>query len=163
MYLCNHEENVLMLKKPQRENDPNSGNYTIPGGNLDPKEKGSNPKGRLECAVRETKEETGIEVLDPVFAGTILFDNSEREFSDLKNPDDFLVYMFAGTKYEGELKETNEGKPLWVPKGDLIFYTDNMGDRKMYSWLKTGKNFMGVVKFKGQVFDEEKSFVDYFN
>ena len=29
---------VLMMKKGVRENDPNSGKYTLPGGNLEPSE-----------------------------------------------------------------------------------------------------------------------------
>ncbi len=71
-----------MIRKNEREGDPNSGLYTLPGGKLKDSEKGLNPNGRLESVVREVLEETGLEILNPQFKGVILFDNSVREFDN---------------------------------------------------------------------------------
>ena len=61
-----HNGKVLMIRKPEREKDPNSGLYTLPGGKLEGPEKGlTSFKGRLEAAVRETEQETGLHILEP--------------------------------------------------------------------------------------------------
>jgi len=81
MYYLQTLEGVLIIKKGIRENDPNSGYETLPGGKLKDNEKGlNNPSGRLESCIREIKEETGIEPLNLRLRGVILFDNSERIF-----------------------------------------------------------------------------------
>ena len=145
----------------ERDNDPNSGLFTLPGGKLKDDEKGGCPNGRVDCGVRETFEETGIRVLDAKLRGTILFDNSKRIFPRLENPEDFLVYMIAGTKYEGELRETNEGIPLWVPRKEIYGVPKNPGDNHMYEWLKTGRNLIGVIKIVGEELDGKNTWVDY--
>ena len=166
MSCLSSDEMVLMIMKNERENDPNSGLFALPGGNLKDWEKGSrSPLGRLESAVRETQEETGLTLIDPVFRGVVLFDNFERIFDNWpdKKKDNFLVYMFDATKYTGKLKsETEEGMPLWVYRGFIDRIPKNAGDKKMYEWLNDGRNFVGVIKHKGMVLDEQGTFVDYF-
>jgi ADP-ribose pyrophosphatase YjhB (NUDIX family) len=165
------DEGILMIKKDKRENDPNSGCFTLPGGKLEPYEKGLyNPEGRLESSMREDKDEAGIKPLNQVLRGTILFDNKDRIFQDWKNHEDFLVYIYYSIwtrKYEGELKKSDEGIPCWVPPKILPSLPKNKGDRLMYEWLmhdnfKKGKNFFGVIKHKDNEIDEEGSWVDWF-
>lgn len=154
---------VLMIKKKIRKNDPNSGYFTLPGGKLNSEEKGiNNYFGRINSAVRETLEETGIRVLDPILRGIILFDNSERTFDNWKNPDNFIVYIYSSKKFSGKYKESDEGKPFAVPLKKLKEVPSNPGDKLMYSWLKKGKNFFGVIYHKGNEVDMEKSFVDFY-
>lgn len=165
MYLClpNFNEDVLMIDKVERDNDPNSGLHTLSGGKLKGDEKGGFPKGRVDCGVRETFEETGARVLDAKLRGIILFDNSEREFKRWKDPQDFVVYIIAGTRYEGELlPKTDEGIPLWVPRRKIYQVPKNPGDNHMYKWLETGKNFIGMIKVVGEKLDEQGTWVDYF-
>lgn len=162
-HFAHKESSVLMVKKGKRLDDPNSGFYTLPGGKLKNMEMGLSDKGRLECAVRETKEETGIIPLYPTLRGVILFDNSERVFSDWRKPEDFLVYMFEASHYSGELKETDEGTPLWIPENEIPMLPKNPGDDRMYSWLRNGNKFMGLIKIKDKdEIIEQKTFVDYF-
>ncbi len=161
-------EGVLMLNKNKRENDPNSGYYAIPGGKLKLCEKGlKNPKGRLESTIRETKEETGIKLINPLLRGVILFDNKDRTFPDWPNPDNFYVYLFSATEYEGELKESDEGIPCWIPEENIHPLPKNPGDKLMYEWImdekfRQGRKFMGIIKHKGNEIDEEGSWVDWF-
>lgn len=157
------KDKVLMIKKKIRDNDPNSGYFTLPGGKLSSEEKGLNkPFGRINSAVRETLEETGIRVLNPVLQGIIFFDNSERTFSDWKNPDNFLVYIYSSNKFSGRYKESNEGKPFSVPLREVGNVPSNPGDKLMYEWLLTGRNFFGVIYHKGNEVDIEKSWVDFY-
>jgi len=157
------DEKVLMIKKFERENDPNSGFYTLPGGNLESDEKGGNLLGRLESVIRETKEETGITLINSKLCGTILFDNSERVFSNWKNPNDFFVCFFSSKYYTGELKkQSKEGIPLWVPETEMFSLPQNDGDKKVYQWLKSPRFFSGVIYHRGIDLDEEKTFVDFY-
>lgn len=154
---------VLMIKKFERQNDPNSGFHTLPGGNLKDFERGTNPRGRLESAIRETKEETGLILINPILRGTILFNNEGRIFPNWPNPQDFLVHVFSAQRYSGKLKtEMKEGIPLWIDEREIPNLPKNPGDVKMYEWLRDGRNFVGVIRHKGTVLDEEGTLVDYF-
>ena len=156
------DEMVLMVMKKERENDPNSGLFTLPGGNLKDFEKGSNRSGRLESVVRETEEETGLTLINPVLRGVILFDNFERIFDNWPNPQDFLVYIFSSQEYTGALKEeTKEGIPLWVCRSFVDRIPKNEGDARIYEWLRDSRYFIGTIKHKGKVLDEQGTFVDY--
>ncbi len=154
--------NALMMKKGIRKNNPNSGNYAPSGGNLEDHERGLNPAGRLEAAIRETREETGLTVLDPVWRGIILFHNFEREFPNWPNPEDFLVYVFSATKYSGKLgKGKKKEIPLWIPEKEIPYLPQNPGDRKIYEWLKDGRFFAGIIKHKGKEIDDFGTHVDF--
>jgi 8-oxo-dGTP pyrophosphatase MutT (NUDIX family) len=154
---------VLMIKKVVRENDPNSGYFTLPGGKIKFEEKGlNNIFGRRESAIRETLEETGIRMLNPVLQGIILFDNSQRTFSDWKNPDNFLVYIYSSKKFSGKIKASDEGVPYSVPLEKLEEVPSNSGDKLMYGWLKDGRKFFGVIYHKGNEVDEVNSWVDFY-
>jgi 8-oxo-dGTP diphosphatase len=155
---------VLMIKKGSREGDPNSGYLTLPGGKLEEYEKGLRVIfGRFKSVVREIKEETGIQLINPILQGVILFDNSEREFDNWKNLDNFIVYIYSAKKFKGKVVKSNEGVPYSVPLEKVSKVPSNPGDKLMYSWLKTGKKFFGVIYHKKDKVDEEKSFVDFFN
>lgn len=152
-----------MIKKGSRENDPNSGYFTLPGGKLESDEKGlNNPTGRIKSAAREVIEEAGIEIINPILKGVILFDNSERKFDNWKNPDNFTVYIYSAKKYKGKAKKSDEGIPYAVPLNKTPEVPSNPGDKKMYEWLNTGKRFFGVIKHKGKELDESGTWVDYF-
>jgi 8-oxo-dGTP pyrophosphatase MutT (NUDIX family) len=157
-------EKVLMMKKGDRKGDPNSGKYAIPGGHLEKDEIGmDNHFGRQLASIRETKEETGLRLISPIYRGLILFHNFEREFDNWPNPTDFLVYIYSANKYTGELcKEKDNEFPLWVDEKEIPSLPKNLGDELIYEWLNMGKFFTGVIKHKGKVLDEAGTFVDYF-
>ena len=135
VYVLN-KGNVLMLNKGVRPDDPNSGYYTLPGGKLEPFEKGIDiPNGRLERAIREVPEETGIAIVNTKLRGNILFDNSEREFPDWPNPKDYNVNVYSANAFTFQLKDGGEGVPLWVPKSDIKDLPKHLGDELIYGWL----------------------------
>ena len=158
------DEKVLMVKKPIREQDPNSGFYTLPGGKLEDDERGSNPRGRLESAIREMQQETGLTLINPRFRGVILFDNLGRTFDNWPNAPDYLVYIFSSVRYSGKLiNEGDEGEiPVWIPEKDLSNLPKDRGDIKIYEWLKDPRFFMGTIRHKRKEIDEANTFVDYF-
>lgn len=164
-YLHPPNGKVLMIKKPEKELDPNSGLYTLPGGKLEDSEKGLHSiKGRLEAAVRETKQETGLTMLEPIIKGSILFDNSERTFDNWPNAPDYLVYIVFSQSCIGRLKEKGDNGeiPFWVDQYDIPRLPKNAGDALIYDWIRWHKeSFFGVIKHKGRVLDEKGTWVDY--
>ena len=165
-YLRVENGKVLMVRKPSKKRDPNSGLCTLPGGKLEDPEKGLNSlKGRLEAAVRETQQETGLRIFEPVVRGVILFDNKERTFDRWENPPDYLVHVVLSTSCIGHLVEKGDGEetPFWVHEYDIPRLPKNAGDGMIYEWIRwSQKPFFGVIKHKGRVLDEQGTFVDYF-
>jgi 8-oxo-dGTP diphosphatase len=167
MIYVTSDKGILMINKNKRVNDPNSGYYTLPGGKLEPDEKGlTNLEGRPISTIRETKDEAGITVFNPILRGAILFDNKDRTFDNWPNPDNFLVYILSATEYEGELKESNEGVPCWILPESIPSLPMNPGDKLMYGWLmddnfKQGRNFIGIIKHNRNEIDEAGSWVDW--
>ena len=162
-YIVSKNNNVLMLKKGVRKDDPNSGYFTLPGGKLKGFEKGlSYPRGRLESVMREIEEETNIRPLNPVLRGVILFDNRDRSFDNWPKPTHFYVYIYSAIKFRGRARKSDEGIPYTIPLEKVKEVPSNPGDKKMYEWLADGRNFVGVIKHKGNEIDEEGTMVDFF-
>lgn len=78
-----------------------AGKINGPGGRI---ERGESPE---EAAVRETWEEVGLTLRDPVEAATLHF-----VFLDGYR---LTVYVFVSYEFDGALVETDEAKPFWVP------------------------------------------------
>jgi len=159
------DDKVLMIKKGERKNDPNSRFYTPSGGKIEECEMGlDNPRGRLEAAVREVEEEAGLTPYHLTLRGEILFDNSERIFSRWRRLDDYKVYIFSCSQHiesPGKRKK-GEGIPVWVKKSDIPFLPKNPGDELMYKWLDDGRSFSGVIKCRGKKVDAAHSWINFY-
>ena len=87
------------------------------------------------CLLREIKEETGLTLTDFRFRGIVTFLSNEWEGE--------YMHLFTADKYEGTLRECNEGELAWVPKkdvlnlhlweGDLIFLRELMENENIFS------------------------------
>ena len=62
--------------------------------------------------IREVWEETGIRVEDPKLCGIKQFPT--------ENDDRYVVLFFKATKFSGELKSSDEGEAMWVPRSELL-------------------------------------------
>ena len=104
----------------RRVKDPNKGLWVAPGGKLESDE------SPTECAVREMKEETGLEIEGPVLRG-IMTEVSPR-------PDyQWITFIFAAERWSGTLApaagigefkwvRTPEVFSLEIPPTDRIFF-----------------------------------------
>lgn len=81
------------------------GYYDIPGGKIEESETPEN------AAIREMKEETGIEVSDLVKKGTF-----EVEYQDRK----FYFDVFIAKKYQGVPQNFEENTSEWIDIEDLL-------------------------------------------
>ena len=82
---------TLMLHRVKKANDYHEGKYNGLGGKLEP---GESPE---ECAIRETREESGLELVDPILKGFITFPNFD-------GVDDWYVFLFVCTQFTGKMK-----------------------------------------------------------
>lgn len=115
---------VLLIHKKRGHG---AGRINGPGGKLEP---GETPR---TCAVRETREELGIDVPDPVYAGELRF--LEADGSRIHG------FVFRASRYAGEPVETDEAVPLWCAR-DAVPYARMWPDDRMWlPWLLRGEGF----------------------
>lgn len=79
----------------------------FPGGHAEPGE------SFMDSAVREVKEETGLDVRNLRLCGIIHWDNPEKR-------EKYIVLAYKTGEFSGVLKEaTDEGRVFWVKKEKL--------------------------------------------
>ena len=118
IYLENSRGEYLMLHRVKKKNDINHDKWIGVGGGF---EHGESPE---ECALRETREETGLTLTDCRFRGIVTFDCEGQET--------LYMHLFTASGWTGELTDCDEGELEWVPKekvydlpiweGDKIFF-----------------------------------------
>lgn len=132
MFVIQGEEILLIEKK----RGLGAGKINGPGGKIDP---GETP---LECAVRETREELGIEALEPVKMGELSFAMSDYP--------DILCHVFLSRKFTGEPGETDEAKPLWRRVDEIPYERMWNDDIHWLPLLLEGRTFRGKFAFSGE-------------
>lgn len=150
---------TLMLQKEKRIGDPNSRKFTQPGGKIELELK----ETPIQAACRETFQETGITLINPTYTGTVLFDNTERAFSDMPATKHFLVHCFRASEYSGTLTGTKEGTPIWVENNKLKELNRHEGDCLIDSIMADGRKFSAVIYHVGTKLCQEKTYVTYFD
>lgn len=117
-------DKILMIKYHKKWEQV----YNAPGGKM---ESGETP---CDCVVREFKEETGLELINPKLKGLAYWKN---------NNDEGLMFIFIAKAYNGNLDEDNiEGKSEWI---DI----KNMNDLNQFP---TNKKFIEYL-FKPALFE----------
>jgi len=113
-YLFRNDE-VLLMHRTFKDNDPNHGKWIGVGGHIEP---GETP---MACIIRETLEETGLTLKDPVAKGKILF------FSDVYENE--VVHLFVGHDFDGLLQPSDEGQLAWIKRTAIDTLPMWEGDR----------------------------------
>jgi 8-oxo-dGTP diphosphatase len=125
---------TLMVHRNKKPNDMHMGKWNGMGGKL---EQGESPE---ECAVREAREETGLELREPRLAGFITF----PAFDDFE---DWYVFLFTATEFSGELIESPEGHLEWIRDTDLLDLNLWDGDRVFLPWVLAGRFFSAKFEY----------------
>jgi len=80
---------------------------SFPGGHVE------NGESFYDCAIREVKEETGLDIYNIKSCGIIHWVNN-------KTLDRYLVFLYKTTDYSGEfITECDEGKNFWITIDEL--------------------------------------------
>ncbi len=102
-----HGQDVLLLKRgPHRRVFPNK--YNGVGGHI---ERDEDP---LSSAIREIREETGLEVRQPLFCGVSHIDAGKET--------GILLLIFRAEALSRDFVNSSEGTLEWVPQADVLRY-----------------------------------------
>ncbi|MBL7160504.1 MAG: 8-oxo-dGTP diphosphatase [Candidatus Aenigmarchaeota archaeon] len=99
------DEQVLLQKKA--EGLFGGGKWNAPGGKI------KFAESPTRAAIREVREETGLEVDNLKPAGLLNFIEEKGKA--------FLVHIFVADKFSGEPRESLEGKLKWFPKNQIPY------------------------------------------
>jgi 8-oxo-dGTP diphosphatase len=130
IYLENSRGEYLMLHRVKKKNDINHDKWIGVGGGF---EHGESPE---ECALRETREETGLTLTDCRFRGIVTFDCEGQET--------LYMHLFTATGWTGELTDCDEGELEWVPKEKVYDLPIWEGDKIFFRLLEQERPFFSL-------------------
>ena len=137
--LCYIEKDgkYLMLHRVKKVNDLNQDKWIGIGGKFEDKE---SPE---ECMIRETLEETGLNLINPEYRGILTF------VSD-KWPTEY-IHLFYADKFSGELIECDEGNLEWVPIKDIYSLPLWEGDKIFLKLIEDKVPFFSLkLQYEGE-------------
>lgn len=88
--------------------NPNWPGITFPGGHVEYAESFN------QSVIREVKEETGLDIENPVLCGVKQFQTRD----DAR----YVVLFYKTNQFSGNLVSSDEGKVFWIPKEELKNY-----------------------------------------
>ena len=99
------DDEVLLHRRVKA---PNEGLWVAPGGKLEADE------SPTECAIREMREETGLEIVDPVLRGVMTEVSPRPDYQ-------WLTFVFAATRVTGTLAPSpGIGEFRWIRIPDVF-------------------------------------------
>lgn len=137
--LCYLEQDgkYLMLHRVKKANDPSHDKWIGVGGKF---EDGESPE---ECALRETREETGLTLTNYRYRGLVTFvsDQWETEY----------MHLFTSDAWTGELTACDEGELIWVDKARLYDLPIWEGDKLFLRLLDQDIPFFSLkLRYAGE-------------
>lgn len=135
-YISRGDE-YLMLHRVKKENDLNRDKWIGFGGKL---EENESPE---EGILREVREETGLVLTDLRYRGIVTF------VSD-RWPGEYM-HLFTAEKFDGALRDCDEGEIAWIGKADFAALPQWEGDRIFMKLLEEGAPFFSLkLRYEGE-------------
>ena len=123
-------DEYLMLHRVKKENDENRDKWIGIGGKFEP---GESPE---ECMLREAFEETGLTISRWQYRGIVTFVSDEFGTE--------YMHLFTADRFQGQLKDCDEGELAWIKKAELLRLTMWEGDRIFLRLLDSGEPFFSL-------------------
>ena len=101
--ICDGKGNVLVQNK---KGNPAWHGWNFPGGHVEPGE------FVTPSVIREVREETGLTIEAPKLCGI-------KEFRKEQDGKRFIVFLYAASRFTGELRSSAEGEVFWYPLSEL--------------------------------------------
>lgn len=137
---------TLMVHRIKKKNDIHMGKWNGLGGKLEP---GETPE---ECARREIREESGLEVENLTYKGLLTFPGFALD-------EDWYAFVFVATACAGEPIESPEGTLAWIENERLTELNLWAGDPIFLPWLDQPGIFSGKFTYQdGQFIEHEVVF-----
>lgn len=127
---------TLMIHRNKRAGDIHQGKWNGLGGKLNP---GESPE---QCVIREVREECGLNIRNPRYHGLLMF-------ADFKG-EDWFVWVFSATDFDGDLTETGEGTLQWIPTPELPRLPLWPSDLIFFPWLEREGVFSARFQYAGE-------------
>lgn len=137
-YLKNGDK-TLMLHRNKKNFDIHKGKWNGLGGKI---ESGESPD---ECIIREVKEESGYDIVQPLLKGFITFPLFDKM-------NDWLVFIYVCEQFKGELIDSDEGTLKWIKNDELFNLNLWEGDRIFMPWLDKDNFFSAKFIYKNSIF-----------
>jgi len=134
MCILKADDQFLLLK---RGKTPNKGKYVPVGGKLDPFE------GPITAVIRETYEETGIQINNPRFCG-ILIESSPTNYN-------WISYIYLAEIPFQKVPDCDEGELHWVKIEDLLNVPTPPTDWWIYKYVLENKPFAFNASYNDQL------------
>ena len=101
--VCDGKGNVLVQNK---KGDRTWHGWNFPGGHVE--------QGEFvtPSVIREIREETGLTIENPKLCGI-------KEFQKEQDGKRFIVFLYAASRFSGELRSSAEGDVFWYPLSEL--------------------------------------------
>lgn len=137
---------TLMLHRNKKPNDIHEGKWNGLGGKFEP---GETPEA---CARREILEECGLTAKKLDLKGFLTFPKFAKG-------EDWYVFVFVVSEFEGELKTSAEGELKWIPDEKLFSISLWEGDQHFLPWLSKPGFFSARFDYEnGRLIDREVQF-----
>lgn len=137
------DNKTLMVHRIKKENDMHQGKWNGLGGKLEP---GETPE---ECAIREIREESGLEVKHLVLKGLLTFPLFAKN-------EDWYAFVYVVDQVEGDLIESPEGILEWVDNDKILELNLWEGDHIFLPWLERSGFFSAKFVYdNGQYIDHQ--------
>lgn len=117
------DDKVLMIKFSKKWGQV----YAPPGGKF---ETGESP---LDCILREYYEETGLILINPKLQGISYWQDDYEG----------IIFIFVAEEFEGQMKESEEGKLEWIEIKDLEKINQFEQNEKFTPYLFKNNMFEG--------------------
>ena len=140
------ENKTLMVHRIKKENDMHQGKWNGLGGKLEP---GETPE---ECAIREIREESGLEVKHLVLKGLLTFPLFAKN-------EDWYAFVYVVDQVEGDLIDSPEGILEWVDNEKILELNLWEGDHIFLPWLERSGFFSAKFVYdNGRYIDHQVVF-----